>query len=281
MVRSLRPGLLPIVFLIVVLAFAVWAIVMLTITLIAAGNIDHQVGVINRVYPPIIQNTQAVGLARTTARVAGEINEAARPLGPAFTHTVAAADGIAASANSIQKRAKEINDKVHSIHSTVQSIGGAVNGIGATLSSVNDKAQSIRDAATGIQHSFHRILDHVIAIDDEAKGINVRVLRVRDAAERIRDDLDRVRHPLVPDIRQNARAIARSPILNPGQAATNPLMTLMRALQEPGMVAKGAPYLVSHPKALFPGVTGSPIQPPHGHDDHDPASPLKHLPGLG
>jgi hypothetical protein len=47
------------------------------------------------------------------------------------------------------------------------------------------------------------------------------------------------------------------------------------------MVAKGAPYLVSHPKALFPGVTGSPIQPPHGHDDHDPASPLKHLPGLG
>jgi hypothetical protein len=121
----------------------------------------------------------------------------------------------------------------------------------------------------------------VISIDDEAKGINVRVLRVRDAAERIRDDLDRVRHPLVPDIRQNARAIARSPILNPGQAATNPLMTLMRALQEPGMVAKGAPYLVSHPKALFPGVTGSPIQPPHGHDDHDPASPLKHLPGLG
>jgi uncharacterized protein YoxC len=281
MVRSLRPGLLPIVFLVVVLAFAVWAIVMLTITLIAAGDIAHQVGVINRVYPPIIQNTQAVGLARTTAKLAGEIDEAARPLGPAFTHTVAAADGIAASANSIGQRAKQINDKVRSIHATVQSIGGTVTGIGATLGAVNDKAQSIRDAAGGIRHSFDRILDHVISIDPEVKGINVRVRRVRDAAEGIRDDLDRVRHRLVPDIRRNAAAIAESPLLNPARAATNPLLTLMRALREPEMVAKGAPYLVSHPKALIPGVTGSPIQPPHGQHDHDPASALKHLPGVG
>ena len=51
--KPLRPGLLPVIMLVVVIAWALFAVLMLTGTLISAQQIEDRVTVINAVYPRV------------------------------------------------------------------------------------------------------------------------------------------------------------------------------------------------------------------------------------
>lgn len=114
--RSLKRGTLPVVMLVVVVAWALFAVTMLTGTLVAAQQIDNRVDVINDEVGPIDEDLDTVVLAVETGRIAGEINTAAKPLTGQFTQIVQTGDGIEASAASIAERALQINANAESIN---------------------------------------------------------------------------------------------------------------------------------------------------------------------
>jgi len=224
--RTLKPGTLPVIMLVVVVAWALFAVTMLTGTLLTAQRIDNRVGVINDQVGPIDEDLDAVVLAVETGRIAGEINKAAKPLTGQFTQVVQIGDGIEADAVSINERTKAINTNVKSINSTVTSInstvgeinstvgeiGTNVDQISASIGSVNSAVGEINSSVNGISGSFVGIIGEVRSIDPEAAGINIRAGVVTDIGRAIKADTEAIL-PVVEDINANAAAIAGSILL--------------------------------------------------------------------
>jgi hypothetical protein len=213
--KSLRPGLLPVIALVVVIAWALFAVLMLTGTLISTSQIQNRVNAINVIYPRVDQNLKSVPLALQTARISGEIEDAARPVGPQFTDIVKDVQGIQASVTSVQNLVGPINKAVLTINGSVKAINASVVPIGTSLASIDDKVKSINSSVHGINNSFDGILDHVHSIDDRVAGINHRAERIKDIGDDIKDDTGRLVSPLLPDILKNSFAISRSPVINP------------------------------------------------------------------
>jgi len=224
--RTLKPGTLPVIMLVVVVAWALFAVTMLTGTLLTAQRIDNRVGVINDQVGPIDEDLDAVVLAVETGRIAGEINKAAKPLTGQFTQVVQIGDGIEADAVSINERTKAINANVKSINSTVTSINSTVTSINSTvgeigtnvdqisasIGSVNSAVGEINSSVNGISGSFVGIIGEVRSIDPEAAGINIRAGVVTDIGRAIKADTEAIL-PVVEDINANAAAIAGSILL--------------------------------------------------------------------
>ncbi len=211
--KPLRPGLLPVIMLVVIIAWALFAVAMLTGTLVAAQKIDTRVASINTDYPEISQNLESIPLAVETGRIADEINRVATPIGPQFTQVVDAVGSIDASVKMVNENAVSINASVKMINGAVQTIGNTVGSIDTTLTAVNEQAGAINSSVRGIDQSFDGILGEVRSIDDEVAGINNRADVVIGQALGISRDLDRVSNKILPDIVQNSRAIADSPLL--------------------------------------------------------------------
>lgn len=188
---------------------------MLTGTLLNANEINDNVAAINTVYPGVHKNLQSVPLALETARVAGEIDKAAEPVGPAFAKVADDVNGIQTSVESILAAGGEINSSVKSINAGVKTINGTAVQIGTTLHAVKDDVHSINASAHGIGHSFDKILDASHGIDDGAAGINRRADTVIDTAKGIKGDLDFLTESLAPGILKNSAAIKGSPLLSP------------------------------------------------------------------
>ncbi len=247
---------LPVIALVVVVAWALFAVLMLTGTLVAAQQIDNRVNAINTVYPQVGENLQALPLADETGRIADEISRVAQPVGPQFTAVVASVGTIEASVKSIEGSAANINTSVKSINTSVKTIGGTVDEIDSTLSSVNDKVGTINASAQGINDSFDGILGRVRSIDDGVAGINNRAGTVIDLAGGIKDNLGKVRDPVLPDIVQNSAAIAGSPIINPLDLSANPLLA---GLQVPPLLDPATAPLVLGPAEELPAAAAGPL----------------------
>ncbi len=246
---------LPVIALVVVVAWALFAVLMLTGTLVAAEQIGNRVNAINAEYPKIGENLQALPLADETGRIADEINRATQPVGPQFTQIVGAVGTIESSVKSVEGSVLNVNTSVKSINTSVHSINASVREIDSTLSSVNGEVGSINAAAHGINDSFDGILGEVHSIDDEVAGINNRAATVIDAAVGIKDNLGKVRDPLVPDIVKNSAAIAAAPILDPVALATNPLLA---GLQVPPLLDTNSGLLVVGPLEPPAAAAGPP-----------------------
>lgn len=210
--KPLRPGLLPVIMLVVIIAWALFAVAMLTGTLVAAQKIETRLAVINEDFPTISQNVKSIPLAVETGRIADEINRVAAPIGPQFTQVVDAVGMIDASAKTVNDNVISINGSAKMINAAVKTINGTVVMIDTSLTAVNDQVGSINGSVVGIGRSFDGILGEVRSIDDEVAGINNRADVVIGQALGISRDLDRIA-PVVRDIRQNSQAIADSPLL--------------------------------------------------------------------
>jgi hypothetical protein len=214
-VPSLRPGLLPVIMLVFIVAWALFAVLMLSGTMISTQRIEDRLRVINTVYPQINQNLKSVPLALETGRIAGQIKQAATPLSPQLTEVVKDVGGIQTSVQSVLDRAGQINASAKTINTAVKSINAVVVPIGSTLASVDDKARSINNSVHGINDSFHHVLDHVHDIRDRIVRINHQADDVIDQAHKIKSDTRQLVSPLLPGILQNSYAISRSPIVDP------------------------------------------------------------------
>jgi len=147
--------------LVVVIAWALAAVLMLTGTLVAAHTIRRQVVVISHVTSKIDHNLRAVTLAGTTATIASRIYRRATPLSGQLARVVVEANQINTTAGSILRHAGSINNRALSINTNARAI--------------NANARAINANARAINANVHLIAGNVGSIDTRVGSINARV----------------------------------------------------------------------------------------------------------
>jgi methyl-accepting chemotaxis protein len=174
--------------LVLVIAWALTAVFMLTNTLVSAQQIDHRVGVIVHEVSPIDNDLDAVKLAAETNRVAGEIRTAAQPLSGQLAQVVDAAGGIDRSVVSILDSAEGINGTVKEINGTAKEINGTAGSINGTVKGIYGNAASINDTVKSINGNGGQILEVVRSIKGGVVAINQRADAIIGLVKAIKAD---------------------------------------------------------------------------------------------
>ena len=143
----------------IVIAFALFAVIQLSRTTLAAQQIDDRVKVIVGEVGPIDQELNNVPLLDETDRMAAEILRAAQPL--------------SGQAGEIITTAQSIDGKVANILGNATSINGVVDSINGNLSALQPTVRSIHDGVATINGQADRIIDLVRGI----RGDLLNVLR--------------------------------------------------------------------------------------------------------
>ena len=210
--RGLAPALL-----VIVIAWALAAVLMLTGTILSAQRIERDVGSIVGSTSSIDNDLDSIRLAKKTTRISEDILTAAEPLVGQLDQVVVSARSIDREARSILDNAEEINgdvfaindvagsinDEVHSINATAGSINETVTSIlgnardiestagsiNASAGSINASVQSIGGSVVGINGRLGGTLNEGRTIDVGVAGINVRASRAIRRVAPIRSDL--------------------------------------------------------------------------------------------
>jgi methyl-accepting chemotaxis protein len=161
--------------LVIVIAWALAAVIMLIGTLTNARQIDDRVKIINSQVSPINKDLNNVKLVFTTNRIASGIRTAAAPLSGQLTQVNDAAKGINRTAGRILDTAGTINGTVTSIHGTVGEIHTTVASIHSNVLSINSTAHSILARAQSINGSVHSINASARSINATVHSIQSRV----------------------------------------------------------------------------------------------------------
>lgn len=175
--RSTTLGLapaLPGIVLVVVIVWALAAVLMLTGTLMNAREIDRALPLINSQVLPIDEDLDNVKLAEETAGLTEKIREAAAPLSDQADRIIAEAGKIDRNAASILVTARAIND-------TANTINGNVLSINDTVSAINSNVVSIHGTVDSIGGSVFSINRRVSSIGGSVGSINRRVASVLGA----------------------------------------------------------------------------------------------------
>lgn len=151
--------------LIIVIAWALTAVVMLTRTLISAQQIDRRVDSITNSLAEVADETALVAELQKTEVTAAAILDAAAPL----TGMLGDVDGLAAN---IDTTAKSISPNANSIDQTVVSINGHVGNILATARSIDNTLVTATNQATGIRTSVDGIKADTRSIQIHTNGTN-------------------------------------------------------------------------------------------------------------
>lgn len=156
--------------LVVVIAFALFAVIQLTRTTLAAQQIDDRVKVIvNAVGPGSsgVSHLNEVARLDETVRLAGDISTAAKPLSGQAAQVISAAKSIDSTATLIQNNVSSIERTAREINGTVAGDGG-IRGNFVTLLPV---VRSIRDGVAGINSRADRVVALVMAIQADTTNI--------------------------------------------------------------------------------------------------------------
>lgn len=207
--------------LVLVIAFALFAVIVLSRTAISAAAINHSVKlIITPAVTGINQNLKSVPLLNTTNSVAKQIDTAAAHLSSEAGQVVSSTQSIDGKASSIQSSVLSINSSVHHISATVNSIASSVGTINSSVtgpiasdvSSVGADVSSINSTVHGIGGTFVALAPVVSDIQsgqDTAGGvvaINHRADTVIGLVNSIHADTSTIRATVV-NILSNARDI--------------------------------------------------------------------------
>lgn len=175
--------------LIVVIVWALAAVLMLTGTLISARTIDRDVKIITPETGNIGHNTHLIELAKTTAIVSGKILKAAEPLSGQASQILAAAKTIDGTVNEILNTAHTINTTVAAINGTVASINGNAASIDSHIRSIGSAVSGIHGHVLNINSDVHSINSSAGEINSRLKGVladtGVILSRVGDIRKRV------------------------------------------------------------------------------------------------
>ncbi len=185
----------------ITIAFALFAVIELTRTLVAANSIDDRVKVIVGEVSPINEDLNEVAKLDDTARMAEEILAAAQPL-------TGQAGEIVDLTASIDSTGSGILDTATSINGVVKQINGSVNAINGNTNSINSAARSINGELSAL-------LPVTRSIDVGVADINKRADVVIGETIQIDNDLTNVDN-LVKSIDTSAVSICNSPAINGG-----------------------------------------------------------------
>lgn len=203
-------GFAPLV-LVVLIVFALLAVILLTGTLLAARSIDRSVTTaktgINPVVGDIGKDAKFIDQARTIASTSGRILTAAKPLSDQLgVINQTARKGIDPKLKSVLGKVGNINEVAGPINSNVLQIGstvGAINGsagaINGSVLSINSRgrrilrnARSINGSVNSISGDAGGILSEVQSIDGGVAQINRNAVSINGVAQPIGADLNNV-----------------------------------------------------------------------------------------
>jgi hypothetical protein len=159
----------------IVLAFALYAVIQLSRTTLAAQQIDTRVKDINKEVVPINSDLNNVPKLDQTTADAAAILQAAKPLSGQADQIINTAKSIDGHVSDILGNASTINGTVHSINGTALDIGATVNSIHSTATNlapvvnqihdgvvaINNKADVALGTVTGIAGDLHSVLGQV------------------------------------------------------------------------------------------------------------------------
>ena len=185
----------------ITIAFALFAVIELTRTLLAANSIDDRVKVIVSEVTPINQDLDEVAKLDETARMAQEIQTAAQ--------------NLSGQAGRIVDVTASIDDTGSNILGAATSINGIVKDINGNVSNILGNVGPINQSARGINSDLSQVLPETVAIDFGVAEINRRADVVISRTIPIDEDLTNVDN-LVNSIAISAESICNSPAINGG-----------------------------------------------------------------
>ena len=161
--------------LVLFLGFALYAVVQLTRTTLAAQQIDERVVVITRdVGGPagIDQNLDEVPKLDLTNETAAKIRVAAENLSAEAGNIITAAQSINGTVSDINANADTINGTVKAIAGNVNSISGSVRTIGGNATTLTNTVTDIRGGIAAINGRVDRIIGLASAIRGDLSNVN-------------------------------------------------------------------------------------------------------------
>ncbi|CAN5501662.1 hypothetical protein BH20ACT2_BH20ACT2_01350 [soil metagenome] len=145
--------------LVVVLGFALYAVIQLTRTTIAAEQIDDRVVSITASVEPIDESLTNVPKLDDTNATAKQILAAATPLSAHLDGVIESAGSIDSTVDLILGNANTINGTVGSINGVVNSISGTVNSIDGNISGVLGQVRLIEPGVAAINGRVDAIIN--------------------------------------------------------------------------------------------------------------------------
>jgi len=154
------------------LGFALFAVVQLTRTTLAAQQIDERVVVITKEVGPIDQNLNEVPKLDLTNDTAKKIKVAADPLTGEAGEIITAAQSIDGTVTDILQNAETINGTVKQIAGNVGSISGSVRTIGGNATTLTATVQNIRVGVADINKRVDVVINLATAIRGDLGNVN-------------------------------------------------------------------------------------------------------------
>ncbi len=145
----------------ITLAFALFAVIQLTRTTLAAQQIDDRVEIITSDVGQIDEDLVNVPKLNETDRIAKDILAAAKPL--------------TGQANEILVAARSIDGTVSNILGNATSINGTVKGIRGNLSTLQPVVRSINDGVAAINGRVDRVIALVAGIKVDLDNVLAQV----------------------------------------------------------------------------------------------------------
>jgi len=161
--------------LVLFLGFALYAVVQLTRTTLAAQQIDERVVVITKEVNPIDQNLREVPKLDQTNQTAAKIKTAADPLSGEAQDIINAAQSIDGTVDGINQNAVTINGTVKEIAGNVGSISASVRTIGSNVGTLTGTVDQIRGGVAAINKRVDVIIGLAVPIRDDLGNVNSQV----------------------------------------------------------------------------------------------------------
>lgn len=169
----------------IVIAFALFAVIQLTRTLLAANQIDDRVKVIVGEVGPIDTELDEVAKLDDTARMAEEILAAAQPLTGQAGRIVEVTTSIDGIGSDILGTVGSINGNVSNILGNVGPINASAKDINGNLSAILPETQSIDAGVAAINGRADAIINQTTPIQGDVSNINRLVDSIEISAREI------------------------------------------------------------------------------------------------
>lgn len=232
---------LPAFMLVIIIFWALSAVLMLTSTLGSANRILERVNIINSDVGPIDTELDTVPILVEVSATAEDIRTAAAPLTGGLEKVVQDVGTIDSSAKSILVSATEINGKVKEINTSAKDINASVNTIGPAITTIEGTANEINGTVHSINGKFVAVTDLVLDIQDDLVAISGQVDVLTGQIKELKADTGTI-SPIVDTINGHAAAIRASPVVLDSQnAAVMHQMIMASTLAPPGTA--GVPVL--------------------------------------
>jgi uncharacterized protein YoxC len=263
--RRLTSQALPGIMLVIVILWALTAVIFLTGILAAANRIESRVGTINSSLTPVNSKLNTVPVLTNVTETANQIRDAAANLSPTIGRIVDSASSIDSSLKQVNDAVGPINKSAKQINGSVLLINGSVHQIAPNLVTVLGNAKSINARVHSIDGELAKTLDNVYDIRSRVVVVTGQADDIIRTAKDIKGDTGFIRQQVgtagfIGTVNGNAFGIETSPILlRLGNAGVFQAMAAASARQDPAAAQTELPALDLLPQISALGLPGLPM----------------------